>query len=58
MQTADGSRLLAGWIPPADSTLVKRLREAGAIIVAKSNMHEFARAIITVGSLFGQTRNP
>jgi Amidase len=58
MQTADGSRLLAGWIPPADSTLVKTLREAGAIVVAKSNMHEFARGIITVGSLFGQTRNP
>src|SRR5215831_8668781 len=58
MQTADGSRLLAGWIPPADSTLVKKLRGAGAIIVAKSNMHEFARGIITVGSLFGQTRNP
>ena len=58
MQTADGLRLLAGWIPPADSTLVTRLRDAGAIIVAKSNMHEFARGIITVGSLFGQTRNP
>jgi amidase len=58
MQTADGSRLLAGWIPPADSTLVKKLNDAGAIIVAKSNMHEFARGITTVGSLFGQTRNP
>src|SRR6266436_6108983 len=58
MQTADGWRLLAGWIPPADSTLVKKLREAGAIVVAKSNMHEFARGITTVGSLFGQTRNP
>jgi amidase len=58
MQTADGSRLLAGWVPPNDSTLVKKLRSAGAIIIAKSNMHEFARGITTVGSLFGATRNP
>ena len=58
MQTADGSRLLAGWVPPADAVIVKKLREAGAIIVAKSNMHEFAYGITTVGSLFGQTRNP
>ena len=58
MQTADGSKLLAGWIPPDDAYLVTRLRSAGAIIIAKSNMHEFARGITTVGSLFGSTRNP
>jgi len=58
MQTADGSKLLAGWIPPEDAYLVKALRNAGAIILAKSNMHEFARGITTVGSLFGATRNP
>jgi amidase len=58
MQTADGSLSLAGWIPPDDSRLVKKLRAAGAIIIAKSNMHEFARGITTVGSLFGATRNP
>jgi amidase len=38
--------------------LVTKLREAGAIIIAKSNMHEFAYGITTLGSLFGQTRNP
>ena len=58
MQTADGSILLAGWVPPDDSALVKKLRAAGAIIIAKSNMHEFAYGITTVGSLFGATRNP
>jgi amidase len=58
MQTADGSTALAGWIPPDDATLVKKLRAAGAIILAKTNMHEFAYGILTVGSLFGATRNP
>jgi amidase len=58
MQTAAGSRALAGWVPPDDADLVKRLRSAGAIIIAKSNMQEFAYGIINVGSLFGATRNP
>src|SRR5712671_3354106 len=58
MQTANGSLSLAGWVPPSDSIPVKKLRAAGAIIIAKSNMHEFARGITTVGSLFGATRNP
>jgi amidase len=58
MQTADGSLTLAGWVPPDDAHTVKKLRTAGAIIIAKSNMHEFAWGITTVGSLFGVTRNP
>ena len=58
MQTAAGSRALAGWVPPDDAFLVKKLRAAGAVIIAKSNMHEFAYGITTLGSLFGQTRNP
>ena len=58
MQTAAGSLSLADWIPPHDAFLVKRLREGGAIILAKATMHEFAMGITTVGSLFGQTRNP
>jgi amidase len=58
MQTAAGSRALAGWVPATDAVLVKRLRDAGAIVMAKSNMHEFAYGITTLGSLFGQTRNP
>jgi amidase len=58
MQTADGSRALAGWVAATDAVLVKKLRDAGAIVLAKSNMHEFARGITNLGSLFGQTRNP
>jgi amidase len=58
MQTADGSKAFAGFVPPDDAYLVKKLRAAGAIIIAKSNMHEFARGITTVSSLFGATRNP
>jgi amidase len=58
LQTAAGSSSLAGWVPPSDSTLVKKLRAAGAIVIAKSNMHEFAYGITNVGSLFGATRNP
>jgi amidase len=58
MQTADGSLALAGWIPPDDAYLVKKLRAAGAIIIAKTNMHEFAAGLTTTGSLFGATRNP
>jgi amidase len=58
MQTADGSKAFAGFVPPEDAYLVKKLRAAGAIVIAKSNMHEFARGITTVSSLFGATRNP
>jgi len=42
LQTAAGSKSLEGWIPPDDAFLVTKLRDAGAIIIAKSNMHEFA----------------
>ncbi|MFT5134023.1 MAG: amidase [Gammaproteobacteria bacterium] len=58
MQTAVGSNVFAGWIPPHDAEIVKRLRDAGAIILAKTNTHEFAMGFATYGSLFGQTLNP
>ena len=58
LQTAAGSKVLEGWTPPADAVQVKRLRAAGAVIIAKSNMHEFAYGWETIGSLFGHTRNP
>ena len=58
MQTAAGSSVFEGWIPAHDSTIVKRLREAGAIILGKTTMHEFAMGYANHGSLFGQTLNP
>jgi amidase len=58
LPTTGGSAALAGAQPQADAFVVARLRKAGAIILAKSNMHEFALSGTTVSSLGGQTRNP
>jgi len=60
LQTTAGSLSLAGSIPPNDAFQVKRIREAGAIVLAKSNMAEFAFSPYeTVGSMLpGYTRNP
>ena len=58
MPTSAGAIGLAISVPPDDATQVRRLREAGAIILGKTNMHELARGITTVSSLTGQTRNP
>jgi len=57
LPTTAGSVSLEGSIPPDDAFLVKQLREAGGIILAKANMHEFAYGIYTVSSLGGQTSN-
>ena len=58
MPTTGGSVTLARSVPPADAFVVKRLREAGAIVLAKSNLTELARGGTTVSSLGGQTKNP
>jgi Asp-tRNA(Asn)/Glu-tRNA(Gln) amidotransferase A subunit family amidase len=58
LPTTAGSVALAGLVPPDDAFQVRRLREAGAIVLAKSNMHELAMGITTVSSLGGQSRNP
>jgi len=58
LPTTGGSVTLASSVPPDDATVVQRIREAGAIILAKANLHELARGGTTVSSLGGQTRNP
>src|SRR5690606_548726 len=58
LPTQNSSRSMEGVIPPDDAFQVARLREAGVVILGKTNMHEFARGIVTVSSLGGQTLNP
>ena len=58
MPTSAGSLALASSQPARDGFVVQRLREAGAIILAKSNLHELAAGITSISSLGGQTRNP
>jgi Asp-tRNA(Asn)/Glu-tRNA(Gln) amidotransferase A subunit family amidase len=58
MPTAAGSLALAAFDPGTDAFQVKRLREAGVVILGKTNMHELASGITSISSVAGQTRNP
>ena len=58
MATTAGSASLKGFAPDRDAFLVAKLKSAGAIILGKATMHEFAYGITTVGSGFGETKNP
>lgn len=58
VRTTAGSKILSEWVPDFDATVVERLREGGAIILGKTNMHEWAKGSNSINPFYGTSHNP
>lgn len=58
VKTTGGSKIFGNWLPSDDAAAVQKLREAGAIIIGKANLHEFAMGATTENPHYGSTKNP
>ncbi|WP_313428215.1 amidase [Siminovitchia terrae] len=56
--TTGGSKVFENWVPDEDAAVVRHLKEAGAVIIGKANLHEFAMGATTENPHYGNTRNP